>query len=91
MITDIIVIYNDPSVRDTIENLDFSFSVFIEYLDRGSRLSKKKAKELMEEWGATQLPFVILKDKDKVVKCLYTEATNVINELTDIIYGNKVC
>ena len=70
---EIIVIYNNPEQRKEIEEYEGTREVYISFLDYGSKLCKKKAWELMENWGARKLPFVLIKENDKVVHCLYTE------------------
>lgn len=75
---EIVLVYSDLKDRETIENYESKNNVFLSFLDYNSRKSKKKAWELMEEWGARKTPFVVVKDGDSVIKCLYTEDGNCV-------------
>ena len=85
MITEITLVYNDLKDRQTIENLNSDKGIYINYLDYESKLSKKKARLLMEDWGSKKLPFAVCLEKDKVVVAFYSEADNVINKLKEIL------
>lgn len=83
--TEIIYIYNNPDDVNYINSTYSDKGIFIEYIDICSKSGKKKAKELMEEWGSRKSPFAIIKNKDKVVKCFYSEAENVLNKLIELL------
>ena len=76
---EITFIYIDPEDRKEIEEYDGTRTPLISYLDYGSKLSKSKSYKLMQEWGGTflNLPFAIIKENDKVVRCLYSGPQDV--------------
>lgn len=80
VITDVVVIYDDPEQLSRINSIPSDKGLYFTSFNYKSRKGKKKAWEQMEEWGARKLPFIILKDHDEVVKCLYSEAEDDIIE-----------
>lgn len=70
--------------RESPSNYYFTF------LDIGSILCRADAFALKSEWGARKDPFVLVKDKDKVLRCFYSEqSNNVIDEALDFIKSLK--
>jgi len=47
---------------------------YFKFIDSGSSLDKKESYSLKKDWGAKKEPFIIIKDKDKVLRCFYSES-----------------
>ena len=63
---------------------------YFKFIDSGSALQKKEAYTLKSEWGAKKEPFAVVQDKDKVLRCFYSEKNDkVIDEALQFIKGLK--
>ena len=61
---------------------------YFKFVDSNSVYTKKEAYTLKTEWGAKKEPFTIVKYKDTVLRCFYTEKNdNVIDETLEFIKG----
>ena len=61
---------------------------YFTFLDSNSVYTKKQAYALKTDWGAKKEPFILVKDKDKVLRCFYTEESNkVIDKSLEFIKG----
>jgi hypothetical protein len=59
---------------------------YFSFLDLDSKLCRADAFALKSEWGAREDPFALVKDKDKVLRCFYSEkSNNVIDEALEFI------
>lgn len=86
MITDITIVHNDPKFN--LSKLNFPYPVCVKTFDVGTKQEKRKGWELKTEWGAKADPFIICYDKDRVIKCFYTEADhNVYKSLIEFLNG----
>lgn len=88
-VTEIIFVYSDPADRDYISSTHSERRLYIDYVDAGSKLSKKRARTLMTDWGSTKLPFTIVMNKDKVVTCFYSEAEDVLGKTVNLLTTNE--
>lgn len=79
---DVKFVYSNPTDAIDFITADYKGDFFIETIDEGSRKEKKKAYALKSEWGAKETPFAVVMDGDKVIKAFYSEAGNVIEDLT---------
>jgi len=67
---------------EIVDNFYFTF------IDSNSLYTKKLAYTIKSEWGARLEPFIIIKDKDKILRCFYSEKSDmVIDEALDFIKG----
>lgn len=73
-VSDIKIIHNDEHFN--LDALNFPYPVFVDVYDCGTKEGKKKGWALKADWGARLDPFIICYNKDKVVKCFYSEADN---------------
>ena len=65
---------------DIIDKFYFSF------IDSNSAYTKKEAYILKTDWGAKKEPFAIVKNKDEVLRCFYSESSDkVIDEALEFI------
>lgn len=89
MITDIYIVYNDPSIEDRIMKADVDRSYFYHFIDIGSKYGKSKGFKLKGAWGARLNPFIAIFDKDKMIKGIYREASkDPVKDLIDYLNGN---
>jgi hypothetical protein len=61
---------------------------YFKFIDSNSVYTKKEAYTLKTDWGAKKEPFCMVKEKDKVLRCFYSEKSNkVIDEALEFIKG----
>ena len=89
MITDVFIVYNDPSQRKRIEDSLIRNPLFFTYIDENSKNGRKEAFALKSHWGARMTPFILCMNKDKAIKAFYSEndkdvINSLINYLNDI-------
>lgn len=51
---------------------------YFTFVDSNSAYTKKEAYTLKTDWGAKKEPFCIVKEKDKVLRCFYSESSNKV-------------
>ena len=63
---------------------------YFKFIDSNSVYTKKEAYALKSDWGSKKEPFIIVKYKDNVLRCFYSEKNNkVIDEALEFIKGLK--
>ena len=61
---------------------------YFKFIDSNSAYTKKEAYTLKTDWGAKKEPFCMVKEKDKVLRCFYSEkSNNVIDQALEFIKG----
>ena len=61
---------------------------YFKFIDSNSAYTKKEAYTLKSDWGARKEPFVLVKHKDKVLRCFYSEeSSKVIDDALQFIKG----
>ena len=61
---------------------------YFTFIDSNSAYSKKDAYTLKTDWGAKKEPFCIVKEKDNILRCFYSEESNkVIDNALEFIKG----
>lgn len=61
---------------------------YFTFIDSNSAYTKKNAYALKTDWGAKKEPFCIVKEKDNVLRCFYSEESNkVIDDALEFIKG----
>lgn len=61
---------------------------YFNFIDSGSAYNKKRAYTIKTDWGAKKEPFCLVMDKDKVLRCFYSEDNiEVIDEALEFIKG----
>lgn len=61
---------------------------YFNFVDSGSAYTKKQAYTIKTDWGAKKEPFCLIKDKDKVLRCFYSEDNiEVIDAALEFIKG----
>ena len=59
---------------------------YFTFIDSNSVYTRKDAYALKTDWGARKEPFCIVKEKDKVLRCFYSESSKeVIDEALEFI------
>lgn len=61
---------------------------YFNFIDSGSAYTKKQAYTLKTDWGAKKEPFAMVKNKDEVLRCFYSESSDkVVDEALEFIKG----
>lgn len=59
---------------------------YFKFIDSNSAYTKKEAYTLKTDWGAKKEPFAMVKNKDEVLRCFYSESSDkVIDEALEFI------
>lgn len=59
---------------------------YFKFIDSNSAYTKKEAYTLKTDWGAKKEPFAMVKNKDEVLRCFYSEGSDkVIDEALEFI------
>lgn len=88
MITEVVLVYNDPNQLERIKGESFNGSPFFTFIDESSLKSRKKAFKVKNHFAARATPFAAVYDGDKPIKAFYTEAdSDIIKSL--ITYLNE--
>lgn len=83
---ELILVSSDLSdERKVIESLLVD-NFYFKFIDSNSAYTKKEAYTLKTDWGAKKEPFCIVKDKDKILRCFYSEKSKkVIDEALEFV------
>lgn len=88
MISDVTIVFDKEK-----PNLNFPYSVYVDYIDMSTRKGKSEGWRLKGSWASVQNPFAVCYDGKKVIKCFYREACKSDNEvyqqLIDYLNENK--
>ena len=83
---ELVLISNNLDDEKKVLSRESPSGYYFSFLDLGSMLCRADAYALKSEWGARKDPFALVKDKDKVLRCFYSEkSNNVIDEALDFI------
>lgn len=67
-------------------NSDIIDKFYFSFIDSNSIYTKKEAYALKSDWGARKEPFALVKYRDKVLRCFYSESSKkVIDEALEFI------
>lgn len=59
---------------------------YFRFIDSNSAYTKKEAYTLKTDWGAKKEPFAMVKSKDEVLRCFYSESNDkVVDEALEFI------
>lgn len=78
------------NLNDVEQVLDSNIAdrFYFTFIDSNSAYTKKDAYALKTDWGAKKEPFCMVKEKDKVLRCFYSEESNkVIDDTLQFIKG----
>lgn len=83
---ELLLVSNDLNDEKKVLSRESPSGYYFSFLDICSKLCRADALALKSEWGARKDPFALVKDKDKVLRCFYSEKSNdVIDEALDFI------
>jgi len=83
---ELLLVSNDLNDEKKVLSRESPSGYYFSFLDSGSMLCRADAYALKSEWGAREDPFALVKDKDKVLRCFYSEkSSNVVDEALDFI------
>ena len=83
---ELVLVSNNLDDEKKVLSRESPSGYYFSFLDLGSMLCRADAYALKSEWGARKDPFALVKDKDKVLRCFYSEkSNNVIDEALDFI------
>ena len=85
-----IIIYDNKKDKDFLDLIDSKVPIFITYIDFNTVEGRKEAYQIKSHWAAKLNPFVVVQEKDKIIKVFYSESgKNAIQQL--INYLNNDC
>lgn len=83
---ELLLVSNDLKEEKKVLESEIVDRFYFSFIDSGSSLMKKEAYTLKTDWGAKKEPFAMVKYKDKVLRCFYSEeSNNVIDEALNFI------
>lgn len=91
---DVCVVYSDPNdFKRFLDNIE-SNKCYISGFNINSRADRNKAIKIKAKWGAIKNPFVEITEKDKPIKCFYSDESyeygyDVINQTIKFINGQS--
>ena len=87
MIELILISANLEDEKKVLES-DLVDKFYFTFIDSNSVYTKKIAYTLKTDWGAKKEPFCMIKEKDNVLRCFYSEESNkVIDKALQFIKG----
>lgn len=90
MITDVYIVYNDPSFIEELGDT-LKVSPYLHLIDETTKDGKKEAYALKSYWGANLTPFAICFEGEKAVKAFYSETgEDVIKSLIDYLNEQNI-
>lgn len=83
---DITLIVNSDNDIKRFQKADLKEEPYVTILNESYHSDKKKAWDIKNEWGAKEVPFIIVNKDMKHLKTIYKEASeDPINELINLI------
>lgn len=83
---ELLLVSNNLNDEKKVLSRESPSGYYFSFLDLGSMLCRADAYALKSEWGARKDPFALVKDKDKVLRCFYSEeGKDVIDEALNFI------
>ena len=85
---ELILVSSNLEDEQKVLNSKLVDNFYFTFIDSNSAYTKKEAYTLKTDWGARKEPFCIIKVKDNVLRCFYSEKSNrVIDEALEFIKG----
>lgn len=86
LMLELLLVSNNLNDEKKVLSRESPSGYYFSFLDLGSMLCRADAYALKSEWGARKDPFALVKDKDKVLRCFYSEeGKDVIDEALNFI------
>ena len=85
---ELILVSSDLNDVEQVLESNIADKFYFTFVDSNSVHTKKEAYTLKTDWGAKKEPFCIVKEKDNVLRCFYSEESNkVIDNALEFIKG----
>ena len=83
------IVYEDKKDREFLNLINSEIPYFIEFIN--CKEEPKEAYKLKSHWAAIKNPFVIVTDKDEILKVFYSDAkgSNAIQQLINYLNNDS--
>lgn len=75
---ELILVSSDLNDVEQVLKSNIANRFYFTFIDSNSVYTKKDAYALKTDWGAKKEPFCIIKEKDNVLRCFYSEESNKV-------------
>lgn len=83
---ELILVSSDLNDVEQVLKSNTADRFYFTFIDSNSAYTKKDAYALKTDWGAKKEPFCIVKEKDNVLRCFYSESSDkVLDEALEFI------
>lgn len=83
---ELILVSSDLNDVEQILKSNTADRFYFTFIDSNSAYTKKDAYTLKTDWGAKKEPFCIVKERDNVLRCFYSESSDkVLDEALEFI------
>lgn len=83
---ELMLVSSDLEDERRVLNSDIIDKFYFSFIDSNSVYTKKEAYALKSDWGARKEPFALVKYRDKVLRCFYSESSKkVIDDALEFI------
>jgi len=83
---ELILVSSDLNDVEQVLKSNTADRFYFTFIDSNSAYTKKDAYTLKTDWGAKKEPFCIVKERDNVLRCFYSESSNkVLDEALEFI------
>jgi hypothetical protein len=85
---ELILVSSDLNDVEQVLKSNTADRFYFTFIDSNSAYTKKDAYTLKTDWGAKKEPFCIVKERDNVLRCFYSESSDkVLDEALEFIKG----
>ncbi len=83
---ELILVSSDLNDVEQVLKSNIADRFYFTFIDSNSAYTKKEAYALKTDWGAKKEPFCMVKEKDNVLRCFYSESSDkVLDEALEFI------
>lgn len=83
---ELILVSSDLNDVEQVIKSNTADRFYFTFIDSNSAYTKKDAYALKTDWGAKKEPFCMVKEKDNVLRCFYSESSDkVLDEALEFI------
>ena len=83
---ELILVSSDLNDVEQVLKSNTADKFYFTFVDSNSAYTKKDAYTLKTDWGAKKEPFCMVKEKDNVLRCFYSESSDkVLDEALEFI------
>ena len=81
-----IIVYDNKKDKEFLDLVDSKVPIFVRYIDYNTKEGRKEAYQIKSHWAAKLNPFVVIQEKDKIIKVFYSESgKNAIQQLINYL------